>query len=70
MWAWSAADGTVAVAVHIAQPLLAPPQGGQMAGLTLSVGGARLPDGSTVVAVGTASAAVEEQQAEWLAASV
>ena len=70
MWDWSAADGTVAVAVHFAQPLLAPPQGGQLAGLTLSVGDARATDGSTLVVVGTASAAVEQQQAKRLAATV
>lgn len=67
VWDWSAADGTVAVAVGFAQPLLAPPQGGQLAGKMLAIGSAPRAAGGVVVVVGTASAAALDRLAEQLA---
>lgn len=69
IWDWSADDGTVGVAAQFAQPLMAGPSGGTLAGLTLSVGSAQEADGSTVVAVGTASAAQVQQRAASFAAA-
>ena len=67
LWAWSAPGNATGVAARFLEPLTTGPSGGMIAGLTLAVGSARESDGSTVVAVGTASAAAMQQRAEQLA---
>lgn len=68
LWSWSAPWSTLGVAARFLEPLTTGPSGGTLAGLTLSVGSVQEADGSTVVAVGTASAAQVQQRAAGFAA--